>query len=155
MTPRKRPSYGLRHCLFILATAALAVAACSQPQPPSESVAAGSARASGTPNDVQLFFDSGSSTLSPAAKQKLDGVSRLYREGNPLVMFVAGHSDSNGAEYPNLMLSAQRALAAKQALVERGIPAERLQLRAMGASLPTNANETLPEDNKRVVITWR
>jgi len=70
-------------------------------------------------------------------------------------MFVAGHSDSNGGEYPNLVLSAQRALATKQALVERGIPAERLQMRAMGASLPINANEALPEDNRRVVITWR
>lgn len=155
MTPTKRPLHGLRQSFLILATAALALAACSQPRPPSESVAAGSARASGTPSDVQLFFASGSSTLSPAATQKLDEVSRLYREGNPLVMFVAGHSDSNGAEYPNLVLSGQRALVAKQALVERGIPAERLQLRAMGASLPTNANEAPPEDNRRVVITWR
>jgi outer membrane protein OmpA-like peptidoglycan-associated protein len=155
MIPSNRSSHGLRPFLMILAPVALALAACSQPQPPSASAAAASARTSSTPSDVQLFFDSGSSTLSSAANQKLDEVSRLYREGHPLVMFVAGHADSNGSEYPNLVLSGQRALAAKQALVERGIPAERLQLRAMGASLPTNANEALPEDNRRVVITWR
>jgi OOP family OmpA-OmpF porin len=155
MIPSNRSSHGLRPFLAILAPVALVLAACSQPQPPSESAAAASARTSSTPSDVQLFFDSGSSALSATANQKLDEVSRLYREGHPLVMFVAGHADSSGGEYPNLVLSGQRALAAKQALVERGIPAERLQLRAMGASLPTNANEALPEDNRRVVITWR
>jgi OOP family OmpA-OmpF porin len=104
---------------------------------------------------VQLFFDNGSSTLSAAADQKLDEVARLYREGHPLVRFVAGHADTSGSEYPNLVLSGQCALAAKQALVARGIPADRLQLRAMGTSLPSNPNEAVPEDNRRVVITWR
>jgi outer membrane protein OmpA-like peptidoglycan-associated protein len=155
MTRSNRFYHGLRPFLVILAPVAVVLAACSQPQPPSQSAAAASARPSSTPTDVQLFFDSGSSTLSAAANQKLDEVSRLYREGHPLVMFVSGHADSSGGEYPNLVLSGQRALATKQALVERGIPAERLQLRAMGASLPTNANEPPPEDNRRVVITWR
>jgi len=151
MIPSNRSSRGLPF-LAILAPA-LALAACSQP--PSESPAAAAARKSSTPSDVQLFFDHGSSTLSAAADQKLDEVARLYREGNPLVMFVAGHADNSGGEYPNLVLSGQRALATKQALVARGIPAERLQLRAMGASLPSNPNEPVPADNRRVVITWR
>jgi outer membrane protein OmpA-like peptidoglycan-associated protein len=158
MIPSNRSCHGLRPLLAILAPVALALAACSQP--PSESAAAvsasaASARTSSTPSDVQLFFDSGSSTLAAAADQKLDEVARLYREGHPLVMFVAGHADTSGSEYPNLVLSGQRALAAKQALVARGIPADRLQLRAMGTSLPTDANAALPEDNRRVVITWR
>ncbi len=158
MMPSNRSSHSLRSFLAILAPVALALAACSQL--PSESTAAASApaaspRTSSTPSDVQLFFDSGGSTLSAAADQKLDEVARLYREGHPLVMFVAGHADTSGSEYPNLVLSGQRALAAKQALVARGIPAERLQLRAMGTSLPSNPTEAVPEDNRRVVITWR
>ncbi len=158
MISSNRSSHGLRPFLAILAPVALALAACSQP--PSQSAAAASApaasaRTSSTPSDVQLFFDSGSSTLSAAADQKLDEVARLYREGHPLVMFVAGHADTSGSEYPNLVLSGQRALAAKQALVARGIPAERLQLRAMGTSLSSNPSEAVPEDNRRVVITWR
>jgi OOP family OmpA-OmpF porin len=104
---------------------------------------------------VQLFFDNGSTNLSAAANQRLDEAARLYREGQPVVMFVSGHSDSSGAEYPNLVLSAERALVAKQALVARGIPADRLQMRAMGTSLPVDPNATLPENNRRVVITWR
>ncbi len=163
MISSNRSSHGLRPFLAILAPVALALAACSQPpsqsaaaaSAPAASAPAASARTSSTPSDVQLFFDSGSSTLSAAADQKLDEVARLYREGHPLVMFVAGHADTSGSEYPNLVLSGQRALAAKQALVARGIPAERLQLRAMGTSLSSNPSEAVPEDNRRVVITWR
>jgi hypothetical protein len=43
----------------------------------------------------------------------------------------------------------------KQGLVARGIPADRLQLGAMGTSFPVDPNATLPENNRRVVITWR
>jgi outer membrane protein OmpA-like peptidoglycan-associated protein len=153
MTSSNFSSRGLRSLFAIVVPIALALAACAQPQP--DSVANGSARASSTPSDVQLFFDNGSTSLSPAANQKLDEAARLYREGSPVVMFVAGHSDSSGAEYPNLVLSAERARMVKQALVARGIPADRLQLRAMGTSLPVDPNAVLPENNRRVVITWR
>src|SRR5260370_16012232 len=109
MMPSNRSSHSLRSFLAILAPVALALAACSQL--PSESTAAASApaaspRTSSTPSDVQLFFDSGGSTLSAAADQKLDEVAPLYRGGHPLVMFVAGHADTTGSENPNLRRSA-------------------------------------------------
>ena len=150
-------SGGLGPPFAMLASLALAVAACSQPsrQAAAPSAPAAPAPASSTPSDVQLFFETGSSTLSAASSRKLDAAARLYREGKPAVMFVSGHADSSGSEYPNLVLSGERARAAKHGLVERGIPADRLQLRAMGVSLPTDPNETLPTDNRRVVITWR
>lgn len=150
--------------LMILAAAISGLSGCSQPTrvtaspPPAPApaqVPASSPPASSTPSDVQVTFDTGSSALSAEANQKLDGAARLYREGHPVVMFIAGHSDSTGSEYPNLLLSAERARAVKQALVERGIPADRLQLEAMGTSDPANPNEVTPENNRRVVITWR
>lgn len=137
---------------------ALALAACTQPPSPSTAgtrAPATEAQTANAPSDVQIFFDSGSASLTPAARQKLDQAARLYREGNPLVMFVAGHSDSQGEEYSNLVLSAERARIAKEALVERGIPASRLQLQALGTSLPTDPKVPPPENNRRVVITWR
>lgn len=104
---------------------------------------------------MQLYFADSSSALTATENQKLDQAARLYREGNPAVMFVTGHSDSRGSEYPNLLLSAERAKAAKEALVARGIPANRLQLQAMGSSLPRDPNTPPAQDNRRVVITWR
>ena len=144
-------------------TCILALAACSQHPSPSaaETVPTAStssfapAKTTSTPSDVQVFFDSGSSSLSAEANQKLDEAARLYREGHPAVMFVTGHADSVGGEYPNLVLSGQRAQATKEALVARGIPADRLQLQAMGSSLPRDAKQAPPTENRRVVITWR
>lgn len=98
---------------------------------------------------MQLFFDEGSSALTPASNEKLDQAARLYREGSPLVMFVAGHADKNGSEYHNLALSGERARSAKQGLVARGIPGERLQLQALGTSPPSDPKATLPENDRR------
>jgi outer membrane protein OmpA-like peptidoglycan-associated protein len=153
-------SHGRRPLRVMAVALTLTLAACAQPQPntdPSSAAAAAPAKPppSSAPSDVQLFFDDGSTRLSASADQKLDEAARLYREGNPVVMFVSGHADSVGGEYQNLVLSGERAKVAKQALVARGIPADRLQLRAMGTSLPTDPNTPLPENNRRVVITWR
>jgi len=144
--------------LLMIVPFAAALGACSQP--PSQAATAsaystGKPSPSTAPSDLQLFFDTGSSALSADSNQKLDQAARLYREGNPLVMFVAGHSDQDGAEYPNLVLSGERAQVTKQALVARGIPADRLQLQALGSSLPTDPAAPMPDNNRRVVITWR
>jgi outer membrane protein OmpA-like peptidoglycan-associated protein len=155
MTSSHRVLRGLKP-LFIIMPLAAALGACSQP--PSQATTASAystGKPSTTPSDLQLYFDTGSSALSADSNQQLDQAARLYREGNPLVMFVAGHSDQDGAEYPNLVLSGERAQITKQALVARGIPADRLQLQALGSSLPTDPAAPMPDNNRRVVITWR
>jgi outer membrane protein OmpA-like peptidoglycan-associated protein len=149
---------GLRPLRAIAVAMSMTLAACAQPQPVTQAngvAPTASAAPSSAPKDVQLFFGDGSTALTEEADQKLDFAARLYREGNPVVMFVSGHADKSGAEYRNLVLSGERARTVKQALVARGIPADRLQLRAMGTSLPEDPNTPMPEDNRRVVITWR
>jgi len=150
----------LRHAAALI-LGVLSAAACS-PSPAgnqtlsvTQSSAQPAAPPSKAPDRVEVYFDKGSNTLSADADQKLDQVARLYREGSPLVMFVAGHSDTDGAEYPNLVLSGQRARTTKDALVARGIPADRLQIQALGSSLPADPNAPPPDNNRRVVITWR
>lgn len=152
-----RHSHGIRFATILAAAVcALALAACSRHSPSTAgSPAAGSVQTAGAPSDVQVFFDDGSATLSDAANQKLDQTVRLYREGQPIMMYLTGHTDSSGSEYQNLVLSGQRAQATKEALVARGIPADRLQLEAMGSSLPRDPDTPIPENNRRVVITWR
>ncbi|WIM14106.1 OmpA family protein [Enhydrobacter sp.] len=128
--------------LTISAIGVLVLTACSHRPPEQASLAA-------PPNDVQLFFDSGSSTLSDAARQTLDQAARLYRESDPIGTFViTGYADNSGGEYANLVLSGRRALATKEALIARGIPADRLQLQAVGSSRSS-------ENSRRVVIAWR
>ena len=87
--------------------------------------------------------------------RQLDLAARLFRDASPTVMFVSGHSDTLGDEYGNVLLSAQRAQAVKQALVARGIPAGKLLLQALGTSEPINSANPASPENRSVVITWR
>ena len=100
---------------------------------------------------MSIPFSNGSATLSPSALSQLDGAARLYRSAHPEVMLVTGHSDTVGEEYPNLILSAQRALAVKRALVDRGVPSNQLQMVADGEAQPVPG--VMP--NKVAVLTWR
>ena len=56
-----------------------------------------------------------------------------------------------GAEFGNVILSAKRAEVVKQALADRGIPADRLQIVADGEAEPVVG--VLP--SRTAVVTWR
>jgi len=104
---------------------------------------------------LYVYFDADSAKLNKQAEETADQAARLYREGNPNVMKIVGHTDATGDELYNLYLSARRANAVKAALVARGIPAPTLELQAAGESdrAATDANAN-PQD-RRAVITWR
>ncbi len=87
----------------------------------------------------------------------LDQASRLYRDGNPILMIVAGSTDTLGAPELNLLLSQQRASTVLRGLIARGIPAERFQVVAKGETDLTVAtpDDVSEERNRRVEITWR
>ena len=151
-----RPNVALFVCVPFLLIAACAVPA---PPQPTASVSAPttvtSAAAAATPEALIVRFDYGNAALAPAGIAVVDQAARLFREGNPVVMTVSGHSDRQGREYENLLLSARRAETVKQALVARGIPAARLQLEAFGISEPAVPTDPDAPQNRRVVITWR
>ncbi len=103
---------------------------------------------------ITVPFEAGA-VITPAAAAVLDGAARLYRTAGPEVMIVAGHSDTSGAgprrEMDNLILSARRADAVKQALVDRGIPASHLQVTAVGEAEPVQGIAP----SRSAVVTWR
>lgn len=106
-------------------------------------------------NEVVVDFSSDGATITEAANRQLDLSARLFRDAHALVMFVDGHANATGNEYANVVLSAQRAQAAKVALVARGIPADRMVISAYGVSKPIDAQDPKSLANRRVVITWR
>ena len=103
---------------------------------------------------ITVLFEAGT-TITPAAAAVLDGAARLYRTAGPEVMIVAGHSDTSGAgprrEMDNLILSARRADAVKNALIDRGIPASHLQVTAVGEAEPVQGITP----SRSAVVTWR
>ena len=100
---------------------------------------------------LTIAFHTGGAGLAPEAIKQLDTAARLYRDAKPEVMIISGHSDAVGAEYSNLLLSAKRADIVKRALVQRGIPADRLQIVAIGSAQPTPG----VEPSRSAVVTWR
>ncbi len=106
-------------------------------------------------NHVDIDFPEGGATLTPEADKKLDLAARLFRDANPVIMFTSGHTDKTGDEYANVLLSARRAEAVKKALVDRGIPADRLLIQALGETDLANASDPYAAENRRVTITWR
>lgn len=106
-------------------------------------------------NRLVIAFASGSHALSPVAQAQLDLAAGLYRDAHPHVMVADGHSDATGTEFGNLMLSARRGMAVKQALMARGVPADRLLVRALGASELADPGDPAGAENRRAVVTWR
>lgn len=133
----------------------LLTSACAATPPPAAVAAApppaAAASAATSAESLTIEFVSGASTLSQAALAQLDGAARLYRDAQPEIMIVAGHTDKVGPEFPNLLLSARRAASVKRALVERGVPAERLQIIAYGEA---DAAPSVTA-SRAVVVTWR
>ncbi|MGF1554479.1 MAG: OmpA family protein [Paracoccaceae bacterium] len=106
---------------------------------------------------LKIYFDLGSSSVASAEREKLDQAARLYREGNPIVMTVSGGTDTVGPATLNLALSLARANTVLQGLIDRGIPAERLQVVGRGETeLETPTDDGVAEQRNRLVeINWR
>jgi len=119
--------------------------------------AASRAQAQAAPKSISLFFAPGSISIRAEDEPTLDQASRLYRDGNPIIMVVAGATDAPGSAQANLQLSQRRANVVVRELVARGIPIERFQLVAKGETDPAvPATDGAAElRNRRVDITWR
>ena len=115
------------------------------------------ATAQEAPESLKVFFSSGSSAVNADQAATLDQAARLFRDGNPYVMIVAGGADTVGAPGPNLDLSLQRAQAVADGLVARGIPVGRLQVLGRGTSeLAVDTGDGVEQAENRVAeITWR
>ena len=116
-----------------------------------------SAFAQEAPESLQIYFATGSAEVALDQRDALDQAARLFRDGDPIVMIVAGGADTVGSADANLDLSLARATAVADGLAARGIPIQRLQILGRGNSeLPVPTETGVDERENRVVeITWR
>lgn len=80
----------------------------------------------------RIFFSSGSAALGSKARSALAAQAQWLNLNRGVEATIEGHADEPGTDEQNLILSAQRAEAVRQRLVEEGVAAFRLEILARG-----------------------
>jgi len=99
-----------------------------------------------------ILFDTGKSSLKPESMGIINEIAKMLKENATLKLSIEGHTDSDGSEESNKILSEKRSEEVKKVLISLGIDSERLQSKGFGESKPINTNNS-PEDkanNRRV-----
>ena len=105
-----------------------------------------------TMNDV--LFNTGGATLQPGAQQTVTRLAQVLREYPERRVMIEGFTDNTGSDALNMQLSERRADALRQALVNSGVAADRVETRAYGKAYPVADNGTAAgrQQNRRVEI---
>lgn len=103
---------------------------------------------------ANIFFDFGKSTLRDLSKAELDNLIKLLTVDYPkMVIEIGGHTDNVGSLETNTKLSANRAKAVVDYLIEKGgIAKERLSYKGYAYQEPVASNDTEEgrQKNRRV-----
>jgi len=104
----------------------------------------------------KIYFETNSAVIQRRSLTVIDAVAATLL-GNPQIrrMEVQGHADERGNDDYNLRLTRDRAAAVVEALVQRGVPRERLQSAGYGELCPINPARTPQayDQNRRVEFT--
>lgn len=102
-----------------------------------------------------IYFDFNSAVMKPQSEPVLREIVDVMKREPSWTLKVEGHTDNVGGDGKNQDLSARRAAAVKQALVQRGVSADRLTTGGYGASVPRETNATLAgrARNRRVELS--
>ena len=89
-----------------------------------------------------LFFESGSTKIKTSSFNVLDNIADVMTTNKTYNLIIEGYTDSSGDEAKNLALSKDRAKAAKDYLVSKGIAENRLTSNGYGIAKPVADNKT-------------
>ncbi len=87
-------------------------------------------------------FQTGKAIITRASYSKLDNVYSLLQKHEDFKLKISGYTDNTGNEQKNLELSDQRAKAAKNYIVNKGISANRISAKGYGIANPIATNGT-------------
>jgi len=105
------------------------------------------------------YFDYDKNDLRADARDALthdaDLLKRIFQNDPNVTIMVEGHCDERGSAEYNLALGDRRATAAKDFLVQLGVPADRLKTISYGKERPqcTDATEECYQKNRRAHLS--
>ena len=92
--------------------------------------------------ETTIYFGYDRSDLTIEARSALDAKLPLLQASRDVRIVIEGHTDSRGSDEYNLALGQRRAAAAKRYLTQRGIAADRIELRSLGEEQPACMDES-------------
>jgi outer membrane protein OmpA-like peptidoglycan-associated protein len=91
----------------------------------------------------QIQFDFDEATIDATSQPVLDEVAQALKDHPEILSVeVQGHTDEKGTKEYNKRLSQRRAEAVQQALIRRGIAADRLNAKGYGNDVPLDESTT-------------
>lgn len=102
-----------------------------------------------------ITFETNKSDVKPSFIDVLDSVTEVLKEYKSTMIEVAGHTDSDGAESYNQLLSQARAQSVSDQLTRFGVEAVRVDTVGYGELRPIASNSTATgkAQNRRVELT--
>jgi len=153
-----------RNPVAIALVAMLAVAGCANKNTPNNAadLGLGGGAGSATPGSSQdftvnvgdrIFFDTDSTLIRADAQQTLSRQAQWLSQYSNYAITVEGHADERGTREYNLALGARRAAAARDFLVARGVPANRIRTISYGKERPVAVCDDIScwSQNRRAV----
>lgn len=97
-------------------------------------------------------FETGSAKLKASSTATLDKVVALMSKYSAYKLSIKGHTDNQGDFDKNVALSGNRANAAKEYLISKGISSARIKAKGFGSRVPVDSNDTPQgrQNNRRV-----
>ncbi|MBC6989290.1 OmpA family protein [Hymenobacter sp. BT491] len=102
----------------------------------------------------RVYFNTGKSTLTAESQAQLKNLAAILKAFPNATVKLGGYTDNQGKADMNLTLSADRANAARKAVMNNGIDASRVSAEGYGQEHPLASNDT-PEgraQNRRVDV---
>lgn len=89
-----------------------------------------------------IYFHFGTTTLKPDSYSSLDVIVNFFKSNPGITFEIAGHTDDEGADDYNMILSQGRAQSIVDYLIKQGIDSSRLIARGYGETSPIDKGIT-------------
>lgn len=101
-----------------------------------------------------VFFDVGESSLDFKSRNELFRLGQFLKDNDKIEIEVSGHTDNQGSEESNQLLSEKRAESVKQFLNSQGVESRRIFIKGYGSTKPlmSNDNEQGRAKNRRIEV---
>jgi len=105
-------------------------------------------------SQTMIYFETSSSIVDSEGIELLDNLAALLTDCPFYQVNITGHTDIRGSQFLNQKLSAQRAAAVEEVLVDLGVNLQRIDTSGAAAAFPVEDNTTINglAGNRRVEV---